>query len=227
MQDREPALSQGSRERRFLWTVGLAAVAAFGLVRFTTPARTDRQVQTAQAPVADRIASGPVSAPMSAGARVNNENSKTRPGHVCHHHSDWPYHLSNSYGRRCKKSVRRRWVAIAQRFPSRSHAAQKQMHARMAEWSKLSSMQRAEARFRYLQAAKLDARWKRERWRLTRREEAEHREGVAATQVKVIPPVSVNAGTGATGDTACPQLVGRANETIPVDVASPLGEHIC
>jgi len=91
------------------------------------------------------------------------------------------------------------------------------MHAKMALWSKLSPSQRAEARLRYLQAAKLDAKSKRERWEAYNKMEPIQRPRTqASNQIEVVPPLSVRVRPGAT-TMMMPQLLGRAQST---DIAS-------
>jgi hypothetical protein len=83
------------------------------------------------------------------------------------------------------------------------------MHAKMAQWSKLSSSQRAEARLRYLQTAKVDAKAKRERWEAYNKiEHGQRARTHAANQIEVVPPMSVRVHPGATTMTI-PQLLGR------------------
>ena len=96
-------------------------------------------------------------------------------------------------------SARQRWLAIAARLPSDTEATRNRLHARMAQWSKLSSTQRAEARWQYLQTAKLDAQHKRERWEAYNRSQRERRLAPATKQpIEVISPVWVRARPGAT-----------------------------
>jgi len=97
------------------------------------------------------------------------------------------------------EDVKRRWLVIASSFASKSRDTQDRMHAKMAEWSKLSSPQRAKARLRYLQAAKLDAKSKRERWQAYNKMQPGQRPRTqAAHQIEVVPPMSVRASPGAT-----------------------------
>jgi hypothetical protein len=111
------------------------------------------------------------------------------------------------------ESARRRWLVIAASFQSKSRAIQDRMHARMVQWSKLSSSQRAEARLRYLQTAKLDARSKRERWEAYKKTEPDqHRPTHASHQIEVVAPLSVRARPGAT-TMLMSQLVARTQTT--------------
>ncbi|HSC87839.1 MAG TPA: DUF3106 domain-containing protein [Polyangiaceae bacterium] len=97
------------------------------------------------------------------------------------------------------ESRRRRWLAIASNFHSKTRATQDRIHARMTQWSELSELQRAEARLRYLQAAKLNSEAKRQRWEAYRKTEpGQRRPLLAARQSEVVPPVSVKAPQGAT-----------------------------
>jgi hypothetical protein len=70
----------------------------------------------------------------------------------------------------------------------------------MAQWCKLSSSQRAQARLRYLQTAKLDAQWKRQRWEAYEKSEPGQRQARAAAsnEIEAVPPLSVRARPGAT-----------------------------
>ena len=88
------------------------------------------------------------------------------------------------------------------------------MHAKMAQWSKLSSLQRAEARLRYLQTAKLDAQSKRERWEAYKKTEPgqRHPTQAASNQIEVVLPLSVRARPGAT-TMLMSQLLERAQNT--------------
>lgn len=105
--------------------------------------------------------------------------------------------------------ARRRWLAIASRFQTVPRAMQEQMHAKMVEWSMLSPTQRAEARLRFLQATRVGAATKRERWEAYTKADAEHVRHSAAVQPRVIPPVLVEPGPGAT-TVLMPRLLGSS-----------------
>ena len=98
------------------------------------------------------------------------------------------------------------------------------MHARMVEWSQLSPHQRTEARLQYLKTAKVDARWKRERWEAYKKKEADQGDAVTTSPMRVIPPFSVNAGTGAT-TILLPQLAGMTMDTLPAEEAALSSGH--
>jgi len=83
------------------------------------------------------------------------------------------------------------------------------MHARMVEWSMLSPTQRAEARLRFLQAKRAGASAKRERWAAYTKSDAGHAQHSTAVQPRVIPPVLVEAGPGAT-TVLMPRLLGSS-----------------
>jgi hypothetical protein len=70
----------------------------------------------------------------------------------------------------------------------------------MAQWSTLSSAQRAEARLRYLQTAKLNTQWKRQRWEAYKKAQPDQRQARerARNEIEVVPPLSVRAQPGAT-----------------------------
>jgi hypothetical protein len=57
---------------------------------------------------------------------------------------------------------RRKWVAIANRYPSMTPQAQQRLQKRMADWAKLTPQQRQEARERYLQIRKLPTKKRQE-----------------------------------------------------------------
>ena len=186
--------------------VGLLA-AALGLVRFETP---DADRPGAPSPVAGVAASAPTPAisavaAVPAGAVVQDPSwrrlSSSERQALAPLEQVWP-----TLG----EGARRRWLVIASNFAAKSRATQDRMHARMVQWSKLSSSQRAEARLRYLQTAKLDAQTKRQRWEAYKRTEPGQRQPMAAASKKfeVVPPLSVRASPGAT-TTLMSQLLER------------------
>jgi Protein of unknown function (DUF3106) len=220
---RELSPSWGSARSRALWVVGLASAAAFGFVRFTTLVDVDPHVQSLSTPAVRAMAPETVSVPAPDGAPdglkaqdplwavlTASQRQALSPLEPI-----WPT---------MQESARSRWLAIAGRFQSESPANQARMHARMVEWTRLSPQQRTEARLRYLQTAKIDARLKRERWEAYNKKEETRRERVATSQMTVIPPVSVNAGTGAT-TVFLPQLARSTGESMLVDPSAPLGEQ--
>ena len=196
-----------------LGAVGLLAV-ALGLVRFATHDDADRSQPSAPPPVAGVAASAPtpaigVDAAVPTGAVVQDPSwrrlSSTQRQALAPLEQVWP-----TLG----EGARRRWLVIASNFAAKSRATQDRMHARMAQWSKLSSSQRAEARLRYLQTAKLDAQTKRQRWEAYKRTEPGQRQPMTAASKKfeVVPPLSVRASPGAT-TTLMSQLLERTQTT--------------
>ena len=188
--------------------VGLLA-AALGLVRLATRDDADRP-PGALSPVAGVAASAPTPAismvaAAPTGAVVQNPSwrrlSAAQRQALTPLEQVWPT---------LSEGARSRWLAIASKFPTKSPATQDRMHARMAQWSELSSSQRAEARLRYLQTAKLDAQTKRQRWEAYKRTELGQRQPMAAASKKfeVVPPLSVRASPGAT-TTLMSQLLER------------------
>ena len=135
-----------------LWTVGLLA-AALGLVRLGNHEEPKRNELVASPQAAGVAASGAtaVTAAMLSGPVVQDgawtRLSAMQRDALSPLEQLWPT---------LNETVRRRWLVIASSYASKSRETQDRMHARMAQWSKLSSTQRAEARLRYLQAAKLD-----------------------------------------------------------------------
>jgi len=189
--------------------VGLLA-AALGLVRLATRDDADRP-PGALSPVAGVAASAPTPAismvaAAPTGALIQDPSwqrlSSTQRLALAPLEQVWPT---------LSEGARRRWLVIASNFPAKSHATQDRIHARMAQWSKLSSSQRAEARLRYLQAAKLDARWKQQRWEAYEKTEAGQRQArkAANNEIEVVPPLSVRARPGAT-TTLMSQLLERS-----------------
>jgi hypothetical protein len=191
-----------------LGAVGLLA-AALGLVRFATHDDADRSRPGALPPVAGVAASAPTPAIDVAGAVPTvvvqdpswRRLSSAQRQALAPLEQVWPT---------LSEGARRRWLVIASNFPAKSRATQDRMHARMAQWSKLSSSQRAEARLRYLQTAKLDAQTKRQRWEAYKKEEPGQRQAreAAGNEIEVVPPVSVRARRGAT-TTLMSQLLER------------------
>ena len=191
--------------------VGLLAV-ALGLVRFAT--RDDADRPGALSPVAGVAASAPTPA-ISAVAAVPTGSAVQSPSWrrlsasqrqaLAPLEQVWPT---------LSEGARRRWLVIASNFPAKSRATQDRMHARMAQWSKLSSSQRAEARLRYLQTAKLDAQWKHQRWEAYEKSEPGRRQAreTASNEIEVVPPLSVRARPGAT-TTLMSQLLERTQTT--------------
>jgi hypothetical protein len=192
-----------------LGAVGLLA-AALGLVRFATHDDADRTRPGALPPVAGVAASSPTPAIDVAGAvptvAVVQDPSWRRLSSAQRQalaplEQVWPT---------LSEGARRRWLVIASNFPAKSRATQDRIQARMAQWSKLSSAQRAEARLRYLQTAKLDAKSKRQRWEAHKKEEPGQRQPTeaASTEIEVVPPLLVRARPGAT-TTLMSQLLER------------------
>ncbi len=63
-------------------------------------------------------------------------------------------------------SVRRKkWLVIADRYPTMSLKEQKRLHARMAEWARLSPEQRREARENYKKAKTVPPEQKKAEWK--------------------------------------------------------------
>jgi len=93
--------------------------------------------------------------------------------------------------------AKQRWLAIGSRFHSMTHRAQTRIQLRMAEWSKLTPAQRAEARLKYQQAARLSVKQRRDRWEAYQRLPPDQRAStVKAAQDRVVPPASVSIGPG-------------------------------
>jgi hypothetical protein len=57
---------------------------------------------------------------------------------------------------------RRKWVTIANRYPTMTPQAQKRLQKRMTDWAKLTPAQRQEARERYLRIRKLPPKKRQE-----------------------------------------------------------------
>ena len=95
--------------------------------------------------------------------------------------------------------ARQRWVGIASRFNALAPEAQVRLRDRMVTWNQLTPTQRAHARLQYLQASRLSAKQKWDRWTAYQKLPAAARPQIlASASVRVISPVSVNVGTGAT-----------------------------
>ncbi|MBC7482990.1 MAG: DUF3106 domain-containing protein [Rhizobacter sp.] len=104
-------------------------------------------------------------------------------------------------------SDRQRWVGIASRFNSLAPEAQVRLRDRMVAWNQLTPTQRAHARLQYVQASRLSAKQKWDRWTAYQKLPAAARPQILASasvrvispaSVRVISPASVNVGTGAT-----------------------------
>ncbi|HSC64749.1 MAG TPA: DUF3106 domain-containing protein [Caldimonas sp.] len=197
--------------RALLGAIGLLA-AALGLVRFATHDDADPSRPGAPPPVADVAASAPaidVAGAVPTVAVVQDPSwqrlSSAQRQALAPLEQVWP-----TLG----EGARRRWLAIASKFPTKSPATQDRIHARMTQWSKLSSSQRAEARLRYLQTAKMDAPTKRQRWEVYKRTEPGQHQPMASASKKfdVVPPSSVRASPGAT-TTLMSQLLERTQTT--------------
>ena len=134
--------------------------------------------------------------------------------------------------------TRQRWVGIASRFYSLAPEAQVRLRNRMVTWNQWTPTQRAHARLQYLQASRLSANQKWDRWTAYQKLPAAARpQIVAAASVRVISPASVSVGTGATSVPmtylfgnplmagAEPQSLGVQDEAqIRVDQAHSLSE---
>ena len=190
-----------------LWAVGLLG-AALGLVRLGNDEVPKQDELVAPSPAAGVAASGATSATAVTAAMLSGpvvedgvwtRLSAMQRDALSPLEQVWPT---------LNQTVRSRWLVIASSYGSKSRETQDRMHARMAQWSKLSSAQRAEARLRYLQAAKLDGRTKRERWQAYNKMQPGQRPRTqAANQIEVVPPMSVRGRPGAT-TMLMPQLLG-------------------
>ena len=78
---------------------------------------------------------------------------------------------------------RKKWIAIADRYPTMKPAAQKRLQKRMQEWAQLTPQERQEARERYKRMRKLS----RER-RKEIKEQWEESQGVATEAPTESPP---------------------------------------
>jgi Protein of unknown function (DUF3106) len=199
---------QASRSA-LLGAVGLLA-AALGLVRLATLDDAALSPPGASSPVAGVAASAPtpatsVAAAMPTGAVVQDPSwqrlSSTQRQALAPLEQVWPT---------LSEAARRQWLVIASNFQAKPRVIQDRMHARMTQWSKLSSLQRAEARLRYLQTAKLDAQSKRQRWEAYKTTQpGQHQPTEAASrEIEVVPPFSVRVRPGAT-TTLMSQLLDR------------------
>jgi Protein of unknown function (DUF3106). len=181
-----------------LGAVGLLA-ATVGLVRLAAHGEADRSQPGVLPPVAHVAASAPVPAMSVAAVRTGavvqypswRRLSSTQRRALAPLEQVWPT---------LSEGARRRWLVLASSFPSKPRATQDRIHARMAQWSKLSPTQRAEARLRYLQTSKLDAQSKRERWEAYMKTQSRQSQPThaASNQIEVVPPLSVRARPGAT-----------------------------
>ena len=190
-----------------LGAVGLLAV-ALGLLMFAShndagrsrPEALPQDVAASAATPSFRVAGA-----VPAGAVVENASwqhlSSTQQQALAPLEQVWPT---------LSEDARRRWLAIASNFQAKTRATQDRMHARMVQWSKLSSSQRAEARLRYLQTAKLDGELKRRRWEAYQKAEPGQRQPTEARgkEIEVVPPLSFRAQPGAT-TTLMSQLLER------------------
>lgn len=76
---------------------------------------------------------------------------------------------------------KRRWLALAQNFPSLPSEEQDRLHERMTEWASLSGQQRTQARLNFAASSKLAPEDKRAQWEAYQALSDEERKALAAS----------------------------------------------
>ena len=78
-------------------------------------------------------------------------------------------------------SQKRKWIALAQNYPSLAPAEQIKLHSRMTEWASLSQQQRAQARLNFAQAKQLTPDEKAATWKAYQELSPEERQRLATS----------------------------------------------
>jgi len=80
-------------------------------------------------------------------------------------------------------SQKRKWIALAQNYPSLTPAEQLKLHSRMTEWVSLSQQQRAQARLNFAQAKRLTPDEKAATWKAYQELSPEEKQKLATSAV--------------------------------------------
>jgi hypothetical protein len=80
-------------------------------------------------------------------------------------------------------SHKRKWIALAQNYPSLAPSEQLKLHSRMTEWVSLSQQQRAQARFNFAQAKQLTPDEKAATWKAYQALSPEEKQKLATAAV--------------------------------------------
>ena len=80
-------------------------------------------------------------------------------------------------------SQKRKWIALAQNYPSLAPAEQLKLHSRMTEWVALSQQQRAQARLNFAQAKQLTPDQKAATWKAYQELSPEERQKLTSAAV--------------------------------------------
>ena len=87
---------------------------------------------------------------------------------------------------------RRKWIEIANRYPSMSETEQQRLQERMKEWAKFTPEQRRAAREAYLQSRTVPAEQKQEKWQSYQQLPAEEKGKLANKPIE--KPISLGVG---------------------------------
>ena len=80
-------------------------------------------------------------------------------------------------------SQKRKWIALAQNYPTLAPAEQLKLHSRMTEWVALSQQQRAQARLNFAQAKQLTPDQKAATWKAYQELSPEEKQKLASAAV--------------------------------------------
>ena len=80
-------------------------------------------------------------------------------------------------------SQKRKWIALAQNYPSLTPTEQLKLHSRMTEWVSLSQQQRAQARLNFAQAKRLTPDEKAATWKAYQELSPEEKQKLATSAV--------------------------------------------
>lgn len=108
-------------------------------------------------------------------------------------------------------SQKRKWIALAQNYPSLAPAEQLKLHSRMTEWVSLSQQQRAQARLNFAQAKQLTPDEKAATWKAYQELSPEEKQKLATASVS--KPVGAAA--------AAKPVPAQKLATVPVTRHSP------
>lgn len=111
-------------------------------------------------------------------------------------------------------SRKRKWLDIADRYPSLPPEEQKRIAERMAEWARLSPLERAQARLNYQQAKQLSPLERQARWEEYQALPESERQALAAKAKK--PGLGVAAAPAASGASQAAARAASAPAVRPV-----------
>ena len=176
----------------FCLMTALSMPASCALAQTVAPSKAGGAVPAAKSPVAAASSSKPAWQDLTAVQQVSLKPLA----------ANW-----NSLG----ISQKRKWIALAQNYPSLTPTEQLKLHSRMTEWVSLSQQQRAQARLNFAQAKRLTPDEKAATWKAYQELSPEEKQKLATSAVS--KPVGAAA--------AAKPVPAQKLATVPVTRHSP------